>query len=107
MLLALLVALILLWLLGYIAFPGFVVPSIILFSLNGHPITLWNLLIFLVLVIIASSLASPFREILFVILILWILSLVGIITAVGLPNLLLVAVIAGLVVFLIQGRSTP
>lgn len=107
MLLALLIALIILWLFGYIAFPGFVIPSIILFSINGHPITLWNLLIFLVLVVIAASLPSPLREIMFVVLILWVLALLGIIVAVGLPNLILVGVIAGMLVYLIQGRGGP
>jgi len=105
MILALLIALIILWLLGYIALPGFLIPSIMLFSINGHPITLWNLLIFFVLVIIASSLPSPLREVLFVILILWVLALLGFIAFVGLSNLLLVAVIAGLVVFLLRGST--
>lgn len=106
MLLALLIALVILWLLGYIALPGIFIPNIYLFSINNHPVTLWNLLIFLVLVIIASSLPSPLREILFVVLILWVLALLGIIAFVGLSNLLLVAVIAGLIVFLIQGRGS-
>lgn len=107
MLFALVIALVILWLAGYIVFPGFIVPSIMLFSINGHPITLWNLLIFLVLIIIASALPSPLREIMFVVVILWVLALLGIIAAVGLPNLLLVGVIAGMIVFLIQGRRSP
>lgn len=106
MILALLIALIILWLMGYVVFPGFVIPSIILFSINGHPITLWNLLIFLILIVIAASLPSPLREILFVVFILWVLALLGIISAVGFPNLLLVGIIAGLMVFVIQGRET-
>ena len=105
MILALFIALLILWLLGYIALPALVIPSITLFVMNGHAITLWDLLIFLVLLIITGSLPSPFREILFVVLIVWVLSLLGIIAIVGLPNILLVAIIAGLIVYLLQGRN--
>lgn len=105
MLLALLIALVILWLLGYIAFPGFFIPNVMLFTINAHPITLWNLLIFLVLIVIATSLPRPLREILFVILIIWVLSVLGFIAFVGLPNLILVAIIAGLIVFLLQGST--
>lgn len=105
MLLALIVALITLWLLGYIAFPGFFIPNVILFTINAHPITLWNLLIFLVILVIATSLPSPLREILFVMLIIWAISVLGFIAFIGLPNLLLVAIIAGLLVYILQGRK--
>ena len=105
MLLALVIALIILWLLGYIALPGILIPNIYLFSIHNHPITLWNILIFLVLLIIATNLPSPFREILFVILILWVLALLGIIAFVGLPNILIIAIIAGLIVFLLRGGT--
>lgn len=105
MLVALVIALILLWLFGYIALPGIVIPSVILFYIHGFPVTLWNLLIFLVILVIIGSLQSPFREILAVIFLIWVLSILGFIAAVGLPNLLLVAVIAGLVVYLLQERA--
>lgn len=105
MLLALFIALVILWALGYFSFPGFFIPNLILFPINGHQVTLWNLLIFLVLIVIASALPSPLREIVFVVIVLFVLSVLGIIAAVNFPNLLLVGVIAGLLVFLIQGRG--
>lgn len=105
MLIVLLVALIILWFFGYIVIPGIVIPSVILFYIHGFPVTLWNLLIFLIMLVIIGSLPSPFREILAVIFLVWILSLLGFIGAVGLPNLLIVAVIAGLLVYVLQGRA--
>lgn len=105
MILALLIALVILWALGYVTIPSFVIPSITLFTVNGHLITLWNLLIFLVLLVVAGSLPSPLREVLFVVLIIWVLAVLGIIAFVGLSNVLIVAIIAGLIVYLLQGRN--
>lgn len=104
MILALFIALLILWLLGYIALPALVIPTISLFSINGHIVTLFDLLIFLVLLIITSALPSPFREVLFVVIVVWVLALLGIIAIVGLPNIILIAVIAGLIVYLLQGN---
>jgi hypothetical protein len=106
MLIALLIALIFLWFLGYISIPAIPIPDLTFYTLNGHPITLWNLLILLVLIGVATSLPSPLREILFVVIILWVLSVLGIIAFVGLPSIIIIAIIAGLVVFLIQGRTS-
>lgn len=100
MLTALLIALIILWLLGYITVPF--IPNWYLFTINSHQITLWSLLTFLVFLWIVGILPSPFREIGFVMLILWTLSVLGIIPIVGLPSLILIAVIAGIVVYILQ-----
>ena len=98
MITALLVALVILWLLGYISIPF--IPNMYLFTINSHQISLWNVLTFLVLLWAVGILPSPFREISFVLLILWTLSVLGIIGFVG--SLVLIAVIAGIVVYLLQ-----
>ena len=105
MITALLLALIALWLLGYLTIPY--IPNIYLFTINYHQITLWNALTFLVLLWIVGVLPSPFREISFVLLILWVLSILGIIGFVGLPSIILIAIIAGMVVYILRRSSYP
>lgn len=100
----LVVVLIVLWLTGNLAIPGLAIPRVTLFSLNGHPITLWNILIFIVTVWAASLLPSPFKEIAGVLLVLWVLSLLGIIAFAGLTNLLVIVMIVWLVASLLKRR---
>lgn len=94
---------IILYILGYITFPWFTIPNPVLFVLFGNPITLWDLLLFFAIATIISILPSPLREVAFIVFILWVLSVLGVIAIAGLANILLVAIIAGLVVFLLSG----
>ncbi len=96
----LLVVLIILWILGYITIPGIVIPAFPLFFLNGHPVTLWDLLVFAVIVWVAGIMPSPLREIIWVIVILWILAALGILAFAGLSTILILAVIIGLLLSL-------
>lgn len=97
MLTLILVLLILAWFLGYVSIPGIPIPPIVLFNINGHDITVWNLLVFLLILWAINLLPSPLREIAAVILILWILSTLGIIAIAGLASILVIAVIVGLI----------
>ncbi len=90
------VILIILWVFGYVNIIGFI-PDLVLFNINGQPITLWNLLILAVVSWAISILPSPIREIAAVLLLLWILSVLGILAFGGLSSLLVVAIIVGLV----------
>jgi hypothetical protein len=99
----LLIILIILWLLGYVNIGSVNLPNLVLFNINGQPITLWNLLILFVIISIIGILPSPFREIAGVFLILWILSLLGIIAIAGLSNLLVIALIVGLILLILRG----
>lgn len=103
MITALLLALIVLWLLGYLTIPF--IPNMYLFTINAHQITLLNVLTFLVLLWVVGILPTPFREISFVLLILWVLSVLGIIGIIGLPSIILIAVIAGIVVYILRRSS--
>ncbi len=103
MIAGLLIILIILWLLGYIHISIFTVPDLTLFSINGQPITLWNILILFVIGTLIGVLPSPFREIAGVLLILWILSVLGIIAIAGLSNILIIAIILGLILFILKG----
>lgn len=104
MLAVLFLVLIALWFLGYIHIDGLVIPDIFLFSINGVPITLWNLLILFVVAWAIGLMPSPIRIIVGVILILWILAVLGIL-AIGtfpLANILVLAIIIGIIVVLLS-----
>lgn len=103
MVIALLAALGILYFLGYIVVPWFSIPNILLFTIFGVNIYLFDLLIFIVLAWIVGILPSPLREIAFAVFVIWILAVLGIIAMPGLPGVLIVAFIAGLVVFLFTG----
>jgi hypothetical protein len=104
----LLIVLVVLWLTGNLTIPGVVIPDFLLFNINGHPITLWNVITFLVIVWILGLLPHPFKEIAGVLLILWVLSLLGIIAIAGLTNLIVIGIIVGIVAAIMKdgwGRS--
>ncbi len=96
---AILILLILLWFLGYIHIPGFVIPDITLFTINGREVTLITLAIFFVIIMALEALPSPLRQIGFVVLVLWLLSTLGIVIA-GLASILVLAIILGLILAL-------
>lgn len=97
---ALLIILIFLWFLGYLRVEALPIPDLILFNINGQPITLWNILILLVVSILIGLLPRPFKEIAGVMLILWILSVLGILAFAGLSSMLVIAIIIGLILYL-------
>src|SRR3989344_2278417 len=105
MLFTILIILIVLWFFGYAPLEGIHVPNIILFSINNHQITLWNVLILLAVGWAISILQRPFREIASVLLVFWVLSVVGILAIAGLSNILIIAIILGFAFYIFSGRS--
>ena len=103
MLSILLVLLIALWLLGYVNITGLTVPTFVLFTINDNPITLRNLLIFLVVGWIVGNLPTPFREVASILLILYLLTTIGVIAIAGLANILVAVIIIGLIFYLLRG----
>lgn len=101
----LLTILILLWILGSVRVNGLVLPDFVLFSINQRPITLLNILTLIIVSWIIGILPRPFREIGAVLAILWVLSTLGVISITGLPSLLLIAIIVGLVLYMLAGAS--
>ncbi|MEK7451110.1 MAG: hypothetical protein AAB662_04200 [Patescibacteria group bacterium] len=97
MLVAIVVILIILWLLGYAPISGISVPDFVLFSINNHPITLWNILILAVISWAIGILPRPLQVIASILLILWILSVLGIFALVGSNILVLIIIIAFIV----------
>lgn len=101
MLLAVIVILFLLWLLGY---GPFEVLRVALVNFNGRVITLWDVIIFGLIIWVIGILPRPFKEIASVLLIVWVLSVLGIIAIAGLSKLLIISIIVGLVLYVISGR---
>ncbi len=76
---------------------------IILLRFNGLDITIWNVLIFLVFIWLVTSLPSPFRQIAVVFILIWLLASLGIIAIAGLSNILVIAIIVGVLLYVISG----
>jgi hypothetical protein len=95
---AIIIILIILWALGYTPLSGTYVPNPELLVLNGHPVTLFNILILLIIGWAIGILPPPFQAIASVLLILWVLSVLGILAIAGLPNIIILAVIVALVI---------
>jgi len=88
---------------GYIKIPQFPFLNLVLFHLNGRPVTVHNLLTFFVIMWLIGILPSPFRQIAMAILVIWILSVVGVLAIAGLSQIILFALVLGLVVYLFGG----
>lgn len=97
MLQVLLIILVVLWLLGYISIPWFVIPNPVLFQINGHPVTLINLLTLLVIAWLIELLPYPLNIIAGVILLLWILSILGILAIGAWSQIFVIAIIVGII----------
>jgi hypothetical protein len=98
MLVAIVIILIVLWILGYAPLSGISIPNVVLFTINRHPVTLWEILILLVIGWAISILPSTFQVIASILLILWILSVLGILAVAGLSQIIVLVIIVGLVV---------
>jgi hypothetical protein len=97
-----LVVLVVLLLTGNINISGFDLPHIVLLRINGQAITLVNVLIFFLILWALGLLPSPFREIAALLFVLWLLSVFGFIAIAGLSNLIIIAIIVGIVFSIIK-----
>lgn len=88
-----------LWLLGFVQV-GFL--DMVLFSFNGQAIDIKDILIFLLIVWLIGLLPRPFREIIAVLFVLWLLSLFGIVAIAGLTDIIIFAIVVGAVVYLLK-----
>lgn len=92
------IVLIVLWALGFISIPGLIIKDVILAHFNGRAITLWDVLLFFVILWAIDVLPSPLREIGAMLFLLWILTTLGVLAIAGFSNILILAVIIGLVI---------
>lgn len=97
----LILLLLLLWLLGYIHVP---LTHTTLFTVGKSLFTLNDLLLTLVIFWLVSLLPRPFQDLALVLFLLWLLSGLGLIEIAGFGNLVVLAFIVGLIVYLFQNR---
>lgn len=103
MLIAIIIILSILWFLGYAPLSGLSIPNITLFSINNHMVTLWEVLILIVVGWAIGLLPRPFQAIASILLLFWILSVLGIIALfTGLPNIIILIIIAALILSVFQ-----
>lgn len=103
MLIAIIIILSILWFLGYAPLSGLSIPNITLFSINNHMVTLWEVLILIVVGWAIVLLPRPFQAIASILLLFWILSVLGIIALfTGLPNIIILIIIAALILSVFQ-----
>ena len=101
MLFFILVLLILFWLAGYISFPFFNIFHRALFYVSRHPVTLWDLLLFAIMIWILQILPSTLRTVGVFLLILWFLSFLGVITFTGLFSFLIAVFLIAVILYLL------
>ena len=75
--------------------------NFVLFYINRRPVTLWNFIIFLIVIWAIGILPQPLRNIAIVLLLFWLLSLLGVIVVSGLSNIILPLIILGIILHLI------
>ena len=97
MLIAIVIILVVLWFLRYMPLSGISIPNYALFAINGHTVTLWEVLILLVIAWAIGILPRPLQMIASVLLLLWILSVLGIFAIAGLANIIVLVIIIGLI----------
>lgn len=97
MLIAIVIILSILWFLGYVPITGISIPNLVLFTINNHPVTLWEILILAVIGWAISILPRPLQAVGSVLLILWVLSVLGILAIAGLSNIIVLVIIVGLI----------
>ena len=92
----LVVLLVLLWILGFIQIPGINIPNPNIFVINGHWVSLVDILLVALFIWALEILPTPFKEIAFVLLVLWLLSILGIIALANFSSIIIIALIIAL-----------
>ena len=98
MLVTIVIILIILWFLGYASVSGISVPNFVLFTINNHPVSLWEILILAVVGWAIGILPRPLQAVASVLLVLWILSALGILAIAGLPSIIVLIIIIALII---------
>jgi hypothetical protein len=73
------------------------IPNLVLFSLNHHPVTLWEILTLLVIGWAIDILPRPLAAIASILLVLWVISTLGIIVVAGLSKIIIIAIIIAII----------
>lgn len=96
-----LLLLIIFWFMGY---GPLVALHITLFNIGKYAINLWDILIFLLIMWLIEALPKPLRIIVIIALIIWLLGVFGIIAIPMFSNIVIIAIIVGLGLYLISNK---
>ena len=96
-----LLLLIIFWFAGYGPLTAL---HITLFSIGRFHVNLWDILIFLLIIWLIDTLPGPVRAVVVIALIIWLLGVLGIIVIPMFSNLIVIAIIVGLGLYLITGH---
>ncbi len=77
-------------------------PHFPVITILGYSMTIQRLLIVGILIWLGMSIGSPFRQMLWVFFILWLLSAIGLIGGLGMGMMIIVSVVIGLVLSVVQ-----
>ena len=77
-------------------------PNFPVFTILGYSVTIQRLLIIGILIWLGMSIGSPFRQMLWVFFILWLLSTVGLIGGLGMGMMIVVSIVIGLILSVVQ-----
>lgn len=100
MVINIIIILLILWLLGLLRIPWLPFTDITVFRLGKWNVSLIEIALIVILIWGVEKLPSPFRQILYVLIVLWLLVKLGILAVSGASNLILLAIIFG---FLLSG----
>ena len=89
-----------LWILGFLPVGFF---DMVLLRIRGEAITIYDLLIFGLILWAVGILPTPFRQIAIVLVILWVVATLGFIAIPNFSTIVILAFIVGLVIFAIRG----
>lgn len=95
-----LILLIAFWFAGYGPLTALHIP---LFSIAKFSISLWDILIFLLIIKLIELLPGIIRSIIIILLVFWLLSIFGIVAIIS-SQLILIALIVGVAVHLMSGK---
>jgi len=101
MLIILLIFVALLLITGNINIPGIQIANPTLFYALGHSFTLFNLLLLILVIWSLSFLGGFLRDIVAVLIFLWVLSLFGIVITSSFSSLLVLAIVLGIVLHIL------
>lgn len=96
-----LLLLIIFWFMGYGPVAAVHIP---LFSIGKFPINLWDILIFLLIIWLIDTLPGPIRAVVIIMLVIWLLGVFGFIAIPMFSNIVIIAIIVGLGLYLITNK---
>lgn len=89
------------WFMGYGPVAALHIP---LFSIGKFVVNLWDVLIFLLIIWLIDTLPGPIRAVVIIMLVIWLLGVLGLIVIPMFSNIVIIAIIVGLGIYLLTNK---